>query len=55
MGKKYKDENDQFVYTKFNNYSLKNLKILKDLKGNTFGDLSEKQRDKIYDFDINVI
>ncbi|MEE3662145.1 DUF262 domain-containing protein [Brenneria sp. g21c3] len=55
MGKKYKDEKGESQYSKNNNFSLSNLKILKEFNGRKFNSLPENFIEKIYDFDINII
>ncbi|KHS79497.1 DUF262 domain-containing protein [Pectobacterium carotovorum] len=55
MGKKYKDEKGESQYSKNNNFSLSNLKILKEFNGKKFDALPENFIEKIYDFDINII
>lgn len=55
MGKTYKDEKGVSQHSKNNNFSLSNLKILKDLNGKKFSSLPENYIEKIYDFDLNII
>lgn len=55
IGKQYRDENDNLVYSKNNNFKLKKLKILSELNGKKFSDLSDLDQDKILDFVIDEI
>lgn len=55
VGKQYRDENDKLSYSKNNNFKLKKLKILTNLNGNKFSDLSTQDQDKILDFVIDEI
>lgn len=55
VGKQYRDENDKLTYSKNNNFKLKKLKILTDLNGCNFSDLSTQDQDKILDFVIDEI
>ncbi|MCQ2088367.1 MAG: DUF262 domain-containing protein [Bacilli bacterium] len=55
VGKQYRDENDKLVYSKNNNFKLKKLKILTELNGKSFSDLSDTDKDKILDFVIDEI
>lgn len=55
MGKQYMDENGELVYSKHNNFPLKDLAILKQNEKNRFSDLDDYQQDKIYDFDLSII
>ncbi|MDO9087578.1 MAG: DUF262 domain-containing protein [Anaerolineaceae bacterium] len=55
MGEKYLDENNNFSYSKNNSFKLKNLKILKNLNGKNFDQLSEDMKEKIWDFELLVV
>lgn len=55
LGKTYLDERGDENYSKNNNFSLKGLRILKELNGKKFSALSEELQDRILDFDINII
>lgn len=55
IGKQYRNENEELVFSKNSNFKLKKLKILTELNGKKFSDLSETDQDKIYDFDIDEI
>ncbi|MEN4236413.1 DUF262 domain-containing protein [Serratia marcescens] len=55
MGKTYKDEKGNTQYCKNNNFSLSNLRILKELNGKKFNSLPDSFIDKLYDFDLNII
>ncbi|WP_281212492.1 DUF262 domain-containing protein [Shewanella insulae] len=55
MGKRYLDEKGADNYSKNNNFSLKGLRILKDLNGAKFSGIPDSYKEKIYDFDLNII
>ena len=55
IGKQYRNEDDKLVYSKNNNFKLKKLKILTNLNGSKFSDLSSQDQDKILDFVIDEI
>ncbi|GIU50297.1 hypothetical protein TUM4438_35750 [Shewanella sairae] len=55
MGKRYLDEKGVENYSKNNNFSLKGLRILKDLNGSKFSNLPEQLVEKLYDFDLSII
>ena len=55
VGKQYRDENDKLSYSKNNNFKLKKLKILTNLNGYNFSNLSTQDQDKILDFVIDEI
>ncbi|MFC1759135.1 zinc-ribbon domain-containing protein [Planctomycetota bacterium] len=54
-GLTFKDEAGNEIQSKKHEYSLANLRILDDLNGKTFADLSQEQRDAIYDFPLSLI
>ncbi|MEG4319978.1 MULTISPECIES: DUF262 domain-containing protein [unclassified Microcoleus] len=58
IGKKYMDENGHQCTSKNSGFSLKGLKILKDLNNKTYNDLKEfdaSLQDKILDFELFVV
>ena len=55
LGEDYLNEKDKLVKSKNHNFSLKKLRILKELNNSKFNDLSDEQKDKIYDFQIYVV
>lgn len=55
IGKQYRDENNNLVYSKNNSFKLKGLKILTDLNGSNYNSLTNNDQDKILDFDIDEI
>ncbi|MGD1701082.1 GmrSD restriction endonuclease domain-containing protein [Dapis sp. BLCC M229] len=55
LGKEYVDEENQKCRTKNSNFSLKNLRILKELRNKKFQDLELALQDKILDFQLFVV
>lgn len=55
LGKYYIDENSNRQYSIKNKFKLSQLKIMKELKGNTIDDLSEELKNRILDFDMDII
>lgn len=55
IGNQYRNEDDQLVYSKNNNFKLKKLKILTGLNGLNYSSLSSQDQDKILDFVIDEI
>ncbi|QCX41097.1 DUF262 domain-containing protein [Aureibaculum algae] len=55
LGEDYLNEKDKLVKSKNHNFKLKKLRILKELNNSSFNDLSDEQKDKIYDFQIYVV
>jgi len=55
MGSQFMNEENELTYSKNNNFKLKGLKILTDLDGSNFNDLSFDEKDKIYDFVVDLI
>jgi uncharacterized protein with ParB-like and HNH nuclease domain len=55
LGEDYLNEKDKLTKSKNHNFSLKKLRILKELNNSKFNDLSDEQKDKIYDFQIYVV
>ena len=54
-GSTYTDQEDKVKKSKDNKFALKGLRILTDLNGKTFDDLDEKDKDKIYDFQLYIV
>lgn len=55
IGQGFCDENGHTIYSKKNNFKLKELKVLDELNGSKFEQLISKQQDKIYDFNLSVV
>lgn len=55
LGEKYYDENNNAQYSEKNKFKLSQLKILRELKGKTVDDLPDKFRDKVLDFEMDII
>ena len=55
IGQKYVDENNEQCKTKNSEFSLKGLKILRDLENKKYKDLDPLLRDKILDFELFVV
>lgn len=55
VGQQYRNEDDKLAYSKNNNFKLKKLKILTELNGLNFSNLSTQEQDKIIDFVIDEI
>lgn len=55
LGEPYIDENGAQLYSDKNRFKLKELKILKELKGKDVDGLSSEFKDKILDFQMDVI
>lgn len=55
MGEKYLDENNNYQFSKNNNFSLKGLRVLKHLNGCKFGDMPEELQEKIWDFELFIV
>jgi len=55
IGEEYLDENGDSVKSKNYRFSLRNPKILTELKGAKFNDLPEDAQDKILDFELFVV
>lgn len=55
LGEKYYDENNKEQYSEKNKFRLSQLKILKELKGKTIDDLPSNFKDKILDFEMDII
>lgn len=54
IGKQYRNEEDNLVYSKHSSFKLKGLNIL-DLNGKNYSSLTTLEQDKILDFDIDEI
>ncbi|WP_417888100.1 GmrSD restriction endonuclease domain-containing protein [Zunongwangia sp.] len=55
IGEKYLSENNELAISKNHNFKLRKLRILKELDGFTFNDLTEEQQSKILDFQLYII
>ena len=55
MGEKYLDENNNYCYSKNNEFRLKNLRILKQYNGKSFRELPDDMQEKILEFDLFVV
>lgn len=55
MGEKYLDENNNYCFSKNNEFRLKNLRILKQYNGKSFCELPEDIQEKILEFDLFVV
>lgn len=55
LGEYYLDDQAKKAFSKNNNFKLKDLRILKHLKGSRFSDLSTDLQDKIWDFDLFIV
>lgn len=55
LGEEYIDENGNSTKSKNHKFKLRNLRILKEINGLQFSDLSKDQRDKILDFQLYVV
>ena len=55
LGKQYRNEKDDLIYSCNNSYKLKNLNILSNLNGMNYSSLSNEEKDKILDFVIDEI
>jgi len=55
IGESFLNEKDRTVKSKNHKFKLKKLRILKELDGKTFDDLTDEEKDKIHDFQIYVI
>ena len=51
----YVNEKGQSTYSKNHKFRLRNLRILKELDGMKFSDLSQDDQDKIFDFQLYVV
>jgi len=55
IGFSFLNEKERTVKSKNHKFKLKKLRILKELDGKTFDDLTEEEKDKIHEFQIYVI
>lgn len=55
LGNQYHNENGELTYSLNNSFKLKGLRVLTDLEGKRYNDLSEELQDKILDFVIDLI
>lgn len=55
IGSEYIDEKGKSKSSKNHKFSLRKLKILKELDGNKFDALNEEQKNKIYDFPLYLV
>lgn len=55
IGEKYLSENDELTVSKNHSFYLRKLRILKELDGSKFSDLTDEQQGKILDFQLYVI
>lgn len=55
LGEEFLDEDGELKKSNKNLFKLNNLKILSELNGKSFGDLSEEMQDKIHDFNIPIV
>lgn len=55
LGEKYIDENSKEQFSLKNRFKLSHLKIMKELKGNTIDDLPENFKNKILDFEMDIV
>lgn len=56
IGKSYKDEHNQVVWSKKPDYKLfRNIRVLKELGGKKFTNLDEEAQDRILDFELSVV
>lgn len=55
IGSEYMDENNNVTYSKNHKFPLRKLRVLKELEGKTFDDLTDELKNKIYDFPLYVV
>lgn len=55
IGEDYLDENNNLASSKNHKFKLRKLRILKELNGSAYTDLTEDERNKILDFQIYVV
>lgn len=55
IGEDYLDENNKLTPSKNHKFKLRNLRILQELNGSAYTDLSEDEKNKILDFQIYVV
>ena len=55
LGAEYINEKGKNSFSKNHKFALRKLRILKELNGSKFDDLDEKQKDKIFDFQLYLV
>lgn len=55
IGQPFCDEHGNNIYSKKNEFKLKDLRVLDELNGYKFNSLDVKLQDKIYDFNLSVV
>jgi len=55
MGEEYLDQDSKLVRSNHHKFKLRGLKILSELNNKSFDDLSEKQKNIIYDFSLFIV
>lgn len=55
IGQSFCDEDGKKIFSKKNEFKLKDLRILSELDGFSFNDLDEKMQEKIYDFNLSIV
>lgn len=55
IGEDFLNERGKTVKSKNHKFNLKKLRILKELNGKSFDDLTEEEQDKIHDFQIYIV
>lgn len=55
MGNEYINEKNESTFSKNHKFTLRKLRILKELNGCSFENLSENFKDKIYDFQLYLV
>lgn len=55
MGEEFCDEKGNKIFSKKNQFKLKNLNVLSELNGYKFNSLERKLQDKIYDFNLSIV
>lgn len=55
IGEKYLGENNELTVSKNHSFSLRKLRILKELDGKKFNQLTDEQQSKILDFQLYII
>lgn len=55
IGESFCNENGKKIYSKKNEFKLKDLRVLSELNGFSFNELDEKMQEKIYDFNLSVV
>lgn len=55
IGSSFCNEQGDKIYSKKNNFKLKDLKILEELNGRKFNELDDKLQDRIFDFNLSIV